>query len=125
MTITTSVVEFLFDLPTEFSGSNQTPIHPSVGTSLAEFKPLLIELDEEDEEEEEDDDDDDEDDEDNNNNKSQSLLCAPYLVIIVLVWNICRGALRNQSHSTPFICRHSEWIPKDLPNEAATWARAL
>ena len=39
--ITTSVVEFLFDLPTEFSGSNQTPIHPSVGTSLAEFKPLL------------------------------------------------------------------------------------
>ena len=41
MTITTSVVEFLFDLPTEFSGSNQTPIHPSVGISLAEFKPLL------------------------------------------------------------------------------------
>ena len=42
MTITTSVVEFLFDLPTEFSGINQTPIHPSVGTSLAEFKPLLL-----------------------------------------------------------------------------------
>ena len=42
MTITTSVVEFLFDLPTEFSGSNQTPIHPSVGISLAEFKPLLV-----------------------------------------------------------------------------------
>ena len=41
MTITTSVVEFLFDLPTEFSGSNQTPIHPSVGISLAESKPLL------------------------------------------------------------------------------------
>ena len=42
MTITTSVVEFLFDLPTEFSGSNQTPIHPSVGTSLPEFNPLLL-----------------------------------------------------------------------------------
>ena len=41
MTITTSVVEFLFDLPTEFSGSNQTPIHPSVGISLAESKLLL------------------------------------------------------------------------------------
>ena len=31
----------MFDLPTEFSGSNQTPIHPSVGISLAESKPLL------------------------------------------------------------------------------------
>ena len=31
----------MFDLPTEFSGSNQTPIHPLVGISLAEFKPLL------------------------------------------------------------------------------------
>ena len=41
MTITTSVVEFLFDLPTEFSGSNQTPIHPSVGISLADYQPLL------------------------------------------------------------------------------------
>ena len=30
----------MFDLPTEFSGSNQTPIHPSVGISLAEYKPL-------------------------------------------------------------------------------------
>ena len=42
LTITTSVVEFLFDLPIEFSGSNQTPSHPSVGISLAEFKPLLL-----------------------------------------------------------------------------------
>ena len=32
----------MFDLPTEFSGSNQTPSHPSVGISLAEFKPLLL-----------------------------------------------------------------------------------
>ena len=40
--ITTSVVEFLFDLPTEFSGSNQTTIHPSVGTSLAESKLLIV-----------------------------------------------------------------------------------
>ena len=45
MTITTSVVEFLFDLPTEFSGSNQTPIHLSVGTSLADYQPLLDEWD--------------------------------------------------------------------------------
>ena len=41
LTITTSVVEFLFDLPTEFTGSNQTPILPSVGISLAESKLLL------------------------------------------------------------------------------------
>ena len=40
--MTTSVVEFLFDLPTEFSGSNQTPIHPSVGISLEDYQPLLI-----------------------------------------------------------------------------------
>ena len=36
----------MFDLPTEFSGSNQTPIHPSVGISLAESKPLLGEEEE-------------------------------------------------------------------------------
>ena len=41
LTITTIVVEFLFDLPIEFSGSNQTPIHPSVGISLADYQPLL------------------------------------------------------------------------------------
>ena len=32
----------MFDLPTEFSGSNRTPIYPSVGISLAESKPLLM-----------------------------------------------------------------------------------
>ena len=31
----------MFDLPTEFSGSKQTPIHPSVGISLADYQPLL------------------------------------------------------------------------------------
>ena len=44
LTTSTLVVELLTDLPTEFPGSNQLITHPLMRVTLAESKPLLIDL---------------------------------------------------------------------------------